>query len=101
MFSAGVAGTTTAGTSCARGAPKSPPSPAPPGGPRCVPQCDVHWLHAGGAGEGAHEPVVNAAEVVEVHAREEADGLANNKLHHAYWTPAVHNIREGNSITAR
>jgi len=33
-----------------------------------------------------------------VHAREEADGLANNKLHHAYWTPAVHNIREWNSI---
>lgn len=50
-------------------------------------QSDVDPLHAGGAGEGAHEPLVSALHVVVVHAREESDWVPHVELHHANWAP--------------
>ena len=50
-------------------------------------QTYVHALHAGGAGEGAHQPIVCTLHVVVVHTREEPDWLSNVEFHHAYWTP--------------
>lgn len=47
----------------------------------------VHPFHACWAGEGPHEPVVDALDVVVVHAREEPDSLPRAELHHAYCTP--------------
>lgn len=55
------------------------------GGVHGVPDADVHPLHAGGAGERAHEPVVDAVEVVVVHAGEETDWFADYEFHHADW----------------
>ncbi len=46
-------------------------------------QRGVHRLHAGWAGEGAHEPVVDAVRVVGVHAGEVADAVADHELDHA------------------
>ena len=43
----------------------------------------IHWLHAAGAGEAAHEPVVDALRVVGVHAGQVADTVADHKLDHA------------------
>lgn len=48
----------------------------------------VDTLHACGTGVRAHEPVVNAAHVIEVHAGEQADGLALGEVHHTYRTSA-------------
>lgn len=46
-------------------------------------QGGVHGLHARGAGEGAHEPVVDAVRVVDVHAGQEPHRVAHRKLPHA------------------
>ena len=48
----------------------------------------VNTLHAGGAGVGAHKPVVNTAHVVVMHTGEEADGLSHVEVHHAYGASA-------------
>lgn len=50
-------------------------------------QCCIHWLHAGGAGEGAHEPRVNTVHVVDVHARQEPDRVSVFKVQHTDHTP--------------
>ena len=47
----------------------------------------VDGLHAGGAGEGPHEPVVDAVRVVGMHAGQVADPIPDHKLDHAYHTP--------------
>lgn len=46
----------------------------------------VHGLHAGGAGERAHQPGVDAVQVVDVKARQEPDWIAIFKIHHADHT---------------
>lgn len=51
-------------------------------------QRSIHWLHAGGAGEGAHQPVIYTVHVVDVHAGQEPDGVSIHKVHHANHTPA-------------
>ena len=43
----------------------------------------VDGLHAGGAGEAPHEPVVDALGVVGVHARQVAHAVADAELDHA------------------
>ncbi len=48
---------------------------------------DVNALHAGGTGIGAHQPVVDATHVVEMHAGEQTNGLANSKVVHTDGTP--------------
>ena len=50
-------------------------------------QSNVHPLHAGGAGEGSHEPLVCTLHVIVVHTREEPDRIPHAELHHAYGTP--------------
>lgn len=65
-----------------------------PGGGRSVgfirgEQGCVHRLHAGGAGEGAHQPGVDAIHVVNVEARQEPDRIAVLKIHHADHTPGA------------
>lgn len=47
----------------------------------------VDWFHAGRTGEGAHEPVVYAVHVVDVHAGQEPDGVAVYKVHHTNHAP--------------
>lgn len=49
----------------------------------------VHWLHAGGTGEGAHQPGVDAVHVVNVEAGQEPNGIAVLKIHHADHTPGA------------
>lgn len=51
-------------------------------------QRSIHWLHAGGAGEGAHQPVIYTVHVVDVHAWQEPDGIPIHKVRHANHTPA-------------
>lgn len=46
-------------------------------------QSGVHRLHAAGAREAAHQPVVDALHVVGVHARQVAHLVADEELHHA------------------
>lgn len=46
-------------------------------------QGSIHRLHAGGAGEGPHEPVVYTVHVVDVHTRQEPDGVAVYEVQHA------------------
>lgn len=48
----------------------------------CGKQGCVHGLHAGGAGEGAHQPGVDAVHMVNVQAGQEPDGVAVLKVHH-------------------
>lgn len=48
----------------------------------------VYGLHAGGAGEGAHQPRVDAANVVDVKAGQKPNGVSILKIHHADHTPA-------------
>ena len=50
-------------------------------------QSGVHRLHAGGAGEGSHQPVVYTVHVVNVHAGQEPDGVTIHKVHHTDDTP--------------
>lgn len=52
----------------------------------CGQQGCIYWLHAGGAGEGAHQPGVNAVHVVDVEAGQEPDGITILKIHHADHT---------------
>lgn len=47
----------------------------------------VHRLHAGGTGEGAHEPRVDTVHVVDVHARQEPDRVSVLKVQHTDHTP--------------
>lgn len=47
----------------------------------------VDRLHAGRTGKGAHEPVVYAVHVVDVHAGQEPDRVAIYKVHHTNHTP--------------
>ena len=54
-------------------------------------QCGVHRLHAGGAGEGSHQPVVYTVHVVDVHARQEPDRVPIHKVHHTDDTPVKMN----------
>lgn len=49
-------------------------------------QGSIHGLHAGGAGEGPHEPVVYTVHVVDVHTGQEPDGVAVYKVQHADHT---------------
>lgn len=49
----------------------------------------VHRLHAGGTGEGAHQPGVNAIHVVDVEAGQEPNRIAVLKIHHADDTPGA------------
>lgn len=51
-------------------------------------QRSVHRLHAGGAGEGPHQPIVYTVHVVDVHAGQEPDGVSVNKVHHTNDTSA-------------
>lgn len=46
----------------------------------------VYRLHAGRAGEGAHQPGVNAIDVVNMKAGQEPDGITVLKIHHADHT---------------
>ena len=69
------------------GSTSKPPPSESLGESDCAPERQVDWLHAGGTGEGPHEPVINAADVVEVHARKETNGITDYKLHHTYWAP--------------
>lgn len=46
-------------------------------------QGSIHRLHAGRAGEGPHEPVVYTVHVVDVHTRQEPDGVAVYEVQHA------------------
>lgn len=50
-------------------------------------QGGVHGLHAGGAGEGSHQPVVYTVHVVDVHARQESDRVSVNKVQHTDHAP--------------
>ena len=97
---AGSTGATTAGTSQGTAAPAGWHSSSSPTKSEAVPvtsrvssavdgsdETSVDPLHARGAGEGAHEPVIDAVEVVVVHAGEEADGLACCIVHHTDGTP--------------
>lgn len=54
-------------------------------------QCSVHRLHAGGAGERPHQPVVDTVHVVDVHAGQEPDGVSVNKVHHTNDASAQEN----------
>lgn len=45
-------------------------------------QGGIHGLHAGGTGEGSHQPVVYTVHVVDVHARQESDRVSVNKVQH-------------------
>ena len=47
----------------------------------------VHRLHAAGAGEAAHEPVVDAVHVVGVHAGQVPHRVPDVELDHADHTP--------------
>lgn len=50
-------------------------------------QRSVHRLHAGGAGERPHQPVIYTVHVVDVHAGQKPDGVSVNKVHHTDDTP--------------
>jgi len=43
----------------------------------------IHWLHARGASEAAHKPIVNAFGVVDVHAGEKANRISDAEFDHA------------------
>lgn len=49
-------------------------------------QGSIHRLHAGRAGEGPHEPVIYTVHVVDVHTRQEPDGVAVYEVQHADHT---------------
>lgn len=51
-------------------------------------QGGIHGLQAGGAGEGSHEPGIDAVHVIRVQTRQVAHGLPQLKVHHADHTPA-------------
>lgn len=51
-------------------------------------QCSIHRLHARGAGEGPHQPVIDTVHVVDVHAGQEPDRVSVDKVHHTDDTPA-------------
>jgi hypothetical protein len=51
----------------------------------------VHGFEAGGAGEGAHQPVVDALLVVGVHAGQVTQRLAHVEVHHADHAPGTQN----------
>lgn len=54
-------------------------------------QRSVHRLHAGGAGERPHQPVVYTVHVVDVHAGQEPDRVSVNKVHHTNDASAQEN----------
>lgn len=71
----------------------------------CRQQGGIHGLHTGGAGEGAHQPGVDAVQVVDVKARQEPNGITIFKIHHADHTPeeerssvSANNIMQKNSF---
>lgn len=47
----------------------------------------VHRLHAWRTGERAHQPIIYAVHVIDVHAWQEPDWISINKVHHADYTP--------------
>lgn len=49
-------------------------------------QGSIDWLHAAWTGEAAHQPVIDAALMISMHAGQVTDGVAHNELHHAYHT---------------
>lgn len=50
-------------------------------------QRSVHRLHARGAGEGPHQPVVYTVQMVDMHAGQEPDGVSIHKVHHTDDAP--------------
>lgn len=54
-------------------------------------QCSIHRLHARGASEGSHQPVIDTVHVVDVHAGQEPDRVSVDKVHHTDDTPAMVN----------
>lgn len=46
----------------------------------------IDWLHAGWAGEGTHQPGIDAIHVVDVKAGQESNGITIFKIHHADYT---------------
>ena len=52
----------------------------------------VHRLHAGGAGEATHEPVVDAVGVVGVQAGQVANTVSDHKVDHTYHTSGNSNL---------
>lgn len=49
-------------------------------------QCCINWLHAGGAREGSHQPVIYTVQVIDVHARQKSNWVPINKVHHTDHT---------------
>ena len=47
----------------------------------------INSLHAVGAGDGTHQPLVYAPGMVVVHTWEETDRITLVKINHADWTP--------------
>lgn len=45
-------------------------------------QGSIHRLHAGGAGEGSHKPIIYTVHMVDVHTWQEPDGVPINKVQH-------------------
>lgn len=45
-------------------------------------QGSIHGLHAGGTGEGPHQPVVYTVHVVDVHTWQKPNGVSINKVQH-------------------
>lgn len=50
-------------------------------------QRSINRFHAGGAGEGSHQPVIYTVHMVDVHAGQEPDGVSVYKVHHTDDTP--------------
>ena len=63
----------------------------------CDEKSRVDWLHAGRAGEGSHEPVIDAVRVVRVHAGQVRDAVANHKFDHTYHTSREKKKKGGKS----
>lgn len=53
----------------------------------------IYRLHAGRAGEGTHQPGVNAIHVVDVKAGQEPNGITVLKIHHADHTSGAERER--------
>lgn len=61
-------------------------------------QCCINWLHAGGAREGSHQPVIYTVQVIDVHARQKSDWVPINKVHHTDHTPVGSEGEKSESI---
>lgn len=52
----------------------------------CRQKRSINWFHAGGACEGAHQPVVYTLTVIGVHARQKPQQIPHGKLIHTNHT---------------